>query len=115
VSYNCSEYSYPEDKIDDLKGSIYEKLERVFDKFSKYHTQILLGDFNAKVRREDIFKSTIGNDSLHELSNNNGVRVYTLQHPRILLSEARCSHIVTFIKLLRHRLVGRRTTKLTIH
>jgi hypothetical protein len=37
--------------------------------------KILLGDFSAKVGREDIFKSTIRNESLHELSNNNGVRV----------------------------------------
>jgi hypothetical protein len=32
--------------------------------------KILLGDFNAKVGREDIFKLTIGNESLHEISIN---------------------------------------------
>jgi hypothetical protein len=32
-----------------------------------------LGDFNAKVGWEDIFKSTIGNESLHKISNDNGV------------------------------------------
>jgi endonuclease/exonuclease/phosphatase family metal-dependent hydrolase len=37
--------------------------------------KILLGDFNAKVGREDIFKPIIGNESLHEASNDNGVRV----------------------------------------
>jgi hypothetical protein len=37
--------------------------------------KILLGDFNAKVGMEDIFKPTIGNESLHEISNDNGVRV----------------------------------------
>jgi hypothetical protein len=37
--------------------------------------KILLGDFNAKVGREDIFKPTIGNESLHHDSNDNGVRV----------------------------------------
>jgi hypothetical protein len=37
--------------------------------------KILLGDFNAKVGREDIFKPTIGNGSLHEISNDNGVRL----------------------------------------
>jgi endonuclease/exonuclease/phosphatase family metal-dependent hydrolase len=39
-----------------------------------YYTNILLGDFSAKVGREDIFKPTIGNESLHEISNDNGVR-----------------------------------------
>jgi hypothetical protein len=37
--------------------------------------KILLGDFNAKVGREDIFKPTIGNESSHEISNDNGVTV----------------------------------------
>jgi hypothetical protein len=37
--------------------------------------QILLGDFNAKVGREDIFKQTIGNESLHEISNDNEIRL----------------------------------------
>jgi phage-related protein len=50
-------------------------LERIFDKFPKYHMKILLGDLNAKVGREDIFKLTIGNESLHEISNDNEVRV----------------------------------------
>jgi hypothetical protein len=35
----------------------------------------LLGDFSAKVVREGIFKPTTGNESLHEHSHDNGVRV----------------------------------------
>jgi hypothetical protein len=50
-----------EDKTDDVKDSLYEELERVFDKFVKCHMKILLGDFNAKVGKEDIFKPIIGN------------------------------------------------------
>jgi hypothetical protein len=37
--------------------------------------KVLLGDFNAKVGREDTFKPTIGNESLCQDSNDNGVRV----------------------------------------
>jgi hypothetical protein len=37
--------------------------------------KIILGDFNAKVGRENIFKPMIGNESLHEISNDSGVRV----------------------------------------
>jgi hypothetical protein len=37
--------------------------------------KILLGGFNAKLGREDTFKPIIGNESLHEDSNDNGVRV----------------------------------------
>jgi endonuclease/exonuclease/phosphatase family metal-dependent hydrolase len=64
-----------EDKTDDVKDSFYEELEHVFDKFPKYHIKILLGDFNTKVGREGIFKRTIVNESLHEISNDNGVRL----------------------------------------
>jgi hypothetical protein len=63
-----------EDNTDDVKDSFYEELERLFDKFQKYHMKILL-DCNAKVGREDIFKPTIGNESLHEINNDNGVRL----------------------------------------
>jgi hypothetical protein len=49
-----------------VKDRFYEELECVFDKFPKYHMKILL-DFNAKVGREDIFKPTIGNESLMKL------------------------------------------------
>jgi hypothetical protein len=41
----------------------------------KFTCIILLGDFNAKVGREDIFKPKIWNENLHEISNDNGVRV----------------------------------------
>jgi hypothetical protein len=37
--------------------------------------KILLRDFNAKVCKEDIFKPTFGNESLHEISNDDGIRV----------------------------------------
>jgi hypothetical protein len=36
---------------------------------------ILLGEFNAKLGREDIFKPIIGNDSLNQYGKNNGVRI----------------------------------------
>jgi hypothetical protein len=58
-----------EDKIDDVKDRLYEELEQVFNKCPKCHMKILLGDFRAKFSREDIFKPTIGNESLHEVSN----------------------------------------------
>jgi hypothetical protein len=37
--------------------------------------KILLGDFNPKIGREDIFKPTLWKESLHELSNDNAVRL----------------------------------------
>jgi hypothetical protein len=47
-----------------MKAWFYEELEHVFDKSPKHHMKMLLGDFNAKVGREDNLKSTIGNENL---------------------------------------------------
>jgi hypothetical protein len=51
-----------EDKTDDMKDRFCQELELtcIFNKFPKYHMNILLGGFNAKVGREDIFKQKIG-------------------------------------------------------
>jgi exonuclease III len=58
-----------------MKDRFYENLEHLLEEFPKYHTKILLGDFNDKVGKEDIFKPTIWNESSHGISNNNGVIV----------------------------------------
>jgi hypothetical protein len=46
-----------------------------FLSFSYVAMKILLGDFNEKLGREDIFKPTIGYESLHQDSKDNGVRI----------------------------------------
>jgi hypothetical protein len=63
-----------EDESDDTKDSFDEELQRALDQFLKHHINILR-DFSAKVGRVNIFKPTIGNVSLHEINNDNGVRV----------------------------------------
>jgi hypothetical protein len=37
--------------------------------------KIFSGDSNTKIETEDIIKPIIANESLHEISNDNGVRV----------------------------------------
>ena len=68
-------HSPSEEKSESLKDSFYEELEEVFDHFLKYDMKILLGDFNTKVGRENIFKPRIGNESLHQDSYDKGVRI----------------------------------------
>jgi hypothetical protein len=101
-----------EDKTDDVKDSFYDELERVFDKFPKYHMKILL-DFNAKVGREDIFKLTIGNESLHKISNDNGVTLVNFATSKTPEPKVRYSHIATSINILGHLQMGN-TIRLTI-
>jgi hypothetical protein len=73
--------------------------------------KILLGDFNAKLGREDTFKPTIGNESLHEDSNDIGVRVVNFDTSKNYLLRARCSRTEIFIitpgPLLLERLIIR--------
>ena len=73
-----------EEKSDVSKDIFYEELEQVFYQFRKYHTKILF-DFKAKLGRENIFKLTIGNDSLHQDSNYNGVRIVNFATSKILV------------------------------
>ena len=57
------------EKSVDSKDICHEELEQVFDHFPKYHTKFVLGDFNAKLEREVIFKQTVGIENLHQDSN----------------------------------------------
>jgi hypothetical protein len=58
-----------------IQKSFYDELEHVVDHIPKYHMKILLGDFNSRLGRGDIFKLTIGNESLHQGGNENGIRI----------------------------------------
>jgi hypothetical protein len=58
--------------------------------------QFLLGDFNAKVGREDILKQTIWNESLHENSSYNGAAVVSCATSKNVCQE----HNVTTLKHL---------------
>ena len=64
-----------EGKDDFIKNSFYQELEQTFYQFPRYHMEILLGDFHAKVGQEDIFNPTIGKESLYKISNDSGVRL----------------------------------------
>jgi hypothetical protein len=72
-----------------------------------------LEDSNAKVGKEDIFKPKIGNDSLHEVSNDKGVRVINFVTSKNM-SKVQRSHIVTPTNFLGHFLMEQLTIKLTI-
>jgi hypothetical protein len=90
-----------EDKCDDVKDSFYEELRHVFDQFPRYEMKILLGDFNAKVGRECIFKLTIQNENSLEISNDNGIRVVNLATSKNLVFKStmfphRCIHKYTW-------------------
>ena len=78
-----------EKKSNDSKDSFYEEFYKVFYHFPKDHTRILLGDFTVKLGREDIFKLTIGNENLHQDSNDSGVRIVKFATSKNLVAKSR--------------------------
>jgi hypothetical protein len=52
----------------------------------------MLLDFNAKVVREVFFKPTIGNEILHKISNDNGVRVVNFATSKNLVKSTMFRH-----------------------
>jgi hypothetical protein len=104
-----------QEKSDESKDGFYEELEQVFYHFPKYHMKILLGDFNAKVGRENIFKPTIGNESLHQDSNDNGVRIINFATPKNLVVKSTCSSTGTFKSTSGPLLMGRLITRSTAY
>jgi len=67
-----------EEITEDTKFCFYEQLNKIINNFPKCDTKILLWEFNAKLERENIFKPTIGNESLHQDSNINGATITTV-------------------------------------
>jgi hypothetical protein len=103
-----------EDKSDNTKDNFYEELEHVINQFSRHHMKILLGYFNMKIGRKDIFKPTTRNESLNQIINDNGVRVVNFATSKNL-SRVQCSHITTFINTLGLHMKGRQTHNQTDH
>lgn len=68
-------YAPTEETESNEKDEFYHKLERVLDALPSNDVKIILGDFNAKIGKEEEFRSIIGRNSLHDISNDNGRRL----------------------------------------
>ena len=56
-----------------------------FISFLEYYMNIMLGEFNGKLGTDDIFKSTIRNESLYQDRNDNCVRIVNNVTPKNLI------------------------------
>ncbi|XP_038121116.1 uncharacterized protein LOC119770397 [Culex quinquefasciatus] len=61
-------------KTDDEKEAFYATLEQVYDGCPRQDVRIIIGDMNARFGREEMFRPTIGPESLHAATNDNGQR-----------------------------------------
>jgi hypothetical protein len=59
------------EKTEEAKEEFYYLLEQNKNQIANSDIKIILVDFNAKVGKEDIYKPTIGNEHLHNETNNN--------------------------------------------
>ena len=64
-----------ENKDDTTKDAFYDKLEILYNRCRRSDIKMLVGDFNAKVGSEGIFGPTVGKQSLHEKTSDNGFRL----------------------------------------
>lgn len=74
-----------EEKDDIVKEAFYDELERTLYGIPKQDMVVMLGDFNAKVGKEEAFRPVIGSHSLHEDCNDNGIRLVDMAAANNLL------------------------------
>jgi hypothetical protein len=63
-------------------------LQQVFDDFPEHHMKILSGDFSAKGERENIFKQTMKNESLHQVGKDNIIKIINFTTSKNLVVKA---------------------------
>mgnify|MGYP003454521883 FL=1 len=63
------------DSEEEAKDNFYEQLEQVYSACPKNDVKLVMGDANAKVGRETAHQPTIGRYSLHDSTNENGLRL----------------------------------------
>ena len=62
-------------KTEKKKEDFYNLLEQSINQIANLDIKVILGGINAKVGKENIYKPTIDNESLHNETNNNGTKM----------------------------------------
>ena len=83
------------------KDAYYEALSRIYDELPAHDIKIMLGDFNAKVGQEEVYRPTTGKYSLHQTTNENGQRMifYAAERNLVVRStffQHRSRHLATW-------------------
>ena len=71
-------------KMDEIKEEFCNLLEQNINQIANSGIKIILGDFNAKVGKENVYKPTIGNERLRNETNNNGIKVIQFALSKVL-------------------------------
>jgi hypothetical protein len=79
-----------EEKVEDIKDDFYQTLEHIYKAFPKNDIKLIVGDFNAKIGKDEIHKAIIGKHSLHTISNGNGERLVDFAGSKNMVINSTC-------------------------
>lgn len=86
-------YAPTEKARDEEKDRFYEKLEEELENIPKEDTQLILGDFNAQIGREEYLNQVAGEFTIHKRTNNNGHRVCNMAaRTNLVISSTKFQH-----------------------
>jgi len=83
-------YAPTEDSPDAIKYEFYDQLSQECEKARKYDILILLGDFNAKIGRENIIAKVAEKYTLHEVTSENRKRLGQLAARNNMIIKSTC-------------------------
>jgi hypothetical protein len=72
-------------KMGKVKAKFYNSKEQNINQIANSIIKIILGDFNAKVGKEDIYKPTTDNESLQNETHNNGIKMIQFTISKFLM------------------------------
>ncbi len=64
------------------KDEFYDELDAALGSCPKHDVKYVIGDFNAKIGKEEVYLGTIGRHSKHHTSTDNGCRLINLARAR---------------------------------
>jgi hypothetical protein len=79
-----------EDRDETEKEEFYNHLERTYDTAPSNDIKMIIGDLNAKLGKKEIYKDTIGKQSLHTDFSDNGQRIIDFAMSRNLVISCTC-------------------------
>ena len=74
ISIICA-HAPTEDKSDEDKDKFYDLLEKTYSECRSNDLKLIMGDFNAKIGHDINMSRFVGNESLHEVTSTNGLRL----------------------------------------
>ena len=73
------------EKTEEVKEEFYNLSEQNINQIANSDIKIILGDFNAKVGKEDVYKHTIGNESSHKKPTTMEQKQFNSQYLTVLM------------------------------